>query len=441
MTTATSAVLRGEARGPAGEVVPATITLGTDGFSIALGPNPPWGASYRDIATVAESGTAVVIELGAVGGERWSFERFGPAAVALARRLRDGRFRQWLTDGLVEIPGDAEIDVVEVGLPTDSGPAQLLYHDRGVAIAPLDEGRATLRIRRADIETVAAAPERGGLHVETRIGPVDLIRLGAAATSHERRWSVIRDSAAADIGAMLEALVPDAPFDVRRRAGAILREGRPADAAALGAAWDPLERAVLAEPTFAASYGELLTRAGGATARRWLVMAPESPGAPERPRIWFLVGLPGNLVALELVSEGAHATYLFRVAPRAGFVAGSEDRAALELAVGEVSDALLDSRFLRELLALPEARLGEPEHLRYRLALRVLPSVAAARARFVARLVHRDPAGWAAALDDVVAWHGAARDEAADWPGRAGAEAEISESPGAGSADGTPPTD
>jgi hypothetical protein len=170
-------------------------------------------------------------------------------------------------------------------------------------------------------------------------------------------------------------------------------------------------------------------------------MAPESPGAPERPRIWFLVGLPGNLVALELVSEGAHATYLFRVAPRAGFVAGSEDRAALELAVGEVSDALLDSRFLRELLALPEARLGEPEHLRYRLALRVLPSVAAARARFVARLVHRDPAGWAAALDDVVAWHGAARDEAADWPGRAGAEAEISESPGAGSADGTPPTD
>jgi hypothetical protein len=141
------------------------------------------------------------------------------------------------------------------------------------------------------------------------------------------------------------------------------------------------------------------------------------------------MGLPGTLVALELVSGGAHATYLFRIVPRSSF-AGALPAGALETAVAEVSEALIDARFLREPMALPAAQLALPAALRYRLALAALPSLASARARFVARLVHSDPASWEAALRDLVAWHGSCRDDAAEWPGRAAQEAEVGDAGG-----------
>ncbi len=137
------------------------------------------------------------------------------------------------------------------------------------------------------------------------------------------------------------------------------------------------------------------------------------------------MGLPGNLLALELVSEGAHATYLFRVVPRASY-GGSVTPDALEAAVADVSEALIDARFLREPIALPAARLAEAEYLRYRLALAALPTLAAARARFVARLVHSDAAAWEAALRDAITWHEGCRDDAAEWPGRSAQETQIS---------------
>ncbi len=137
--------------------------------------------------------------------------------------------------------------------------------------------------------------------------------------------------------------------------------------------------------------------------------------------------LPGNLVALELVSEGAHATYCFRAQPRASFADGGPDPAAIRETVGAISEALVDSRFLREPMALSDEALAAPRFLRYRLALAALPSLADARARFVARLVHRDDASWAAALADLIAWHATTRDEAAIWPGRAAQDAIVDE--------------
>jgi hypothetical protein len=232
-----------------------------------------------------------------------------------------------------------------------------------------------------------------------------------------------------DAAAIVSGLIPDAPYGVRASASATLLEGRPASPATLGEAWGPLERAVLGHPPFDESYAALRAVAGGETAARWLVAAPERPGAPEVPRLWFLVGLPGNLVAMELVSEGAHATYLFRVVPRAAFT-GTLPARALEAAIADVSEALIDARFLREPMALPAARLAGPEALRYRLALAALPSLAAARARFVARLVHSNTEAWTAALQDVVAWHATARDDASEWPGRAAQEGQIDEAAG-----------
>jgi hypothetical protein len=85
---------------------------------------------------------------------------------------------------------------------------------------------------------------------------------------------------------------------------------------------------------------------------------------------------------------------------------------------------------------MPDDRLATPDGVRYRLALHAIPSLAAARREFIARLVHRDHAGWSAALDDLIAWHARCRDDAAAWPGRAAEEAQVAEAADGGGAAG-----
>jgi hypothetical protein len=300
-----------------------------------------------------------------------------------------------------------------------------------MVVAPLDERVPWVRSRRARIGSVEDVAATGGLRVRGDNGApvVDLPRLAEATARVRAAIEGVRDAAAVDAGRLLTDLAPDLPFPLRDRAVRTLLDGRPADRDALGDAWGPVERAVLTEPSFAESYAALVERGGGDGTARWFAIAPESPGSAD-PRSWFLVTLPGNLVALELVSAGAHATYCFRARPRAEHPWGPTDRAAAATRVRAVSEALIDARFLREPIALPAERLARPEGRRYRLALAALPSLAAARASFVARLVHRDPASWAAALDDLIAWHDTQRDDAATWPGRAAQETMVDEAAG-----------
>jgi hypothetical protein len=447
-------VVRGWATTANRDAAAAVMTLEGDGFTVSVGETTPWSAAYRDVVEVRPESGVVHLEVGAgPGAWQWTFERLGPALGTLVRGVRDGRLRQWLTDGLVDLDGDDQAELVEFAAGPLAGVASILYHGRGVAVVPLDERLPRFRIRRADIGTVTGERGTGRIRVkgatdalargyaaggdppagEVRVDAMELSGLGDTEESHRQRWTALRDSAAADIAAILAARLADAPFEIRRAAGAILREGSPADTATLGDAAAMVEASVQTEPGFAESYRTLVARAGGATAPRWIAMAPTRPGDPQDARVWFLVGLPGNLVALELVSAGAHATYFFRVAPRAAFDARHVDPAHLAAAVREVSEALVDARFLREPMALPGDRLAEPRYLRYRLAIAALPSLAAARARFVARIVHADPASWAAALDDLIRWHGSAREEEATWPGRDATEAQIdaSQSPDA----------
>jgi hypothetical protein len=378
-------------------------------------------------------GTGLVATGDGPAAETWLLERFGAAAGTLIATLRERRLRQRLADALVDLPDGQPIELVEYQSPAGRGVAQLALDGWGVTLADLDERRPVRRIRRADIAGVELLSSIGGVRVAASTGGFDLVRLGAAAARHMASLADLPAAAHRDAGGIVAALVPDLAPGASGRAAAALVDGRPASPAGLGDAWPAIERGVLSEPTFAASYLALRERAGGVDARRWLALAPERPGAPEAYRAWFLVALPGNLVALELVSGGAHATYCFRTVPRATF-AGTDpaavDPAAAGTAVAMISAALIDARFLREPIALPDEQLATPAGTRYRLALRSIPSLAAAREAFVARLVHRDEDSWAAALDDLVGWHATCRDDAAGWPGRAAQEAQVAEASG-----------
>ena len=441
--------IHGEGRlaGPKTVSEPATVSIDGTGLTILIGSARPIRAGFRDLSVIAIQQATVLLVLGeGPDAMRVILERFADRLGPMVRLLRELRLKQRLTDGLVKVPDDPA-ELVEFAWTPTTGPlgpgpdgpaaattgvGQFVIQPWGFVVCPLDERATWIHYRRASIATVST-PSPGEVAVDGAPGTLTLRGLGAASTRLHDSLAKLRDGAFADAAGFVEQLMPDAPFGVRQKASDLLVDGRPTRPDAFGdSGWPVVETAVLGEPKFADSYKSLCSTAG-ATAPRWVAMSPVDPGGSE-PKIWFLIAMPGNLVALELVTAGAHATYFFRVMPRAQYKGESPDKLgiAAEQAVRDVSEALVDCRFLREPMALPADQLRLPEYLRYRLALAVLPSLAWARARFVARIVHRSPATWSAAVADLIRWHSTAADEAAEWPGRAAQESAISQAGGDG---------
>ena len=441
--------LHGEGRvaGPKTASEPTTVSIDGTGLTLEIGSGRPIRAGFRDISVIAIQQATVLLVLGdGPDAMRVILEKFADKLGPMVRLLRELRLKQRLTDGLVKVPDDPA-ELMEFAWTPTTGPlgpgpdgpaaattgvGQFVVQPWGFVVCPLDERATWIHYRRASVATVST-PSPGQVVVDGEPGTLTLRGLGAASTRLHDTLAKLRDGAFADAAGFVEQLMPDAPFGVRQKASDLLVDGRPTRPDAFGdSGWPVVETAVLGEPKFADSYKSLCSTAGTA-APRWVAMSPVDPGGTE-PKIWFLIAMPGNLVALELVTAGAHATYFFRVMPRAQYRGESPEKLGIagEQAVRDVSEALVDCRFLREPMALPADQLRLPEYLRYRLALAVLPSLAWARGRFVARIVHRSPATWSAAVADLIRWHSTAKDEAAEWPGRAAQESAISAAGGDG---------
>ena len=441
--------IHGEGRlaGPKTTPEPATVSIDSIGLTLQIGSGRPIRASFRDISLLAIQQATVLLVLGE-GPDAMSFilEKFADRLGPMVRLLRELRLKQRLTDGLVKVPDDPA-ELVEFAWTPTTGPlgpgpdgpaaatagvGQLVVQPWGFVVCPIDERATWIHFRRASIATVKI-PNPGEVAIDGDPGTLTLRGLGPASTRLHDTLAKLRDGAFADAAGFVDQLMPDGPFGVRQKASDLLVDGRPTRPDAFGeTGWPVIETAVLGEPKFAASYQSLCSTAGE-SAPRWVAMSPIDPGGTE-PKIWFLIAMPGNLVALELVTAGAHATYFFEVMPRARYKGEPPEQLgiAAEQAVRDISEALVDCRFLREPMALPDDQLRLPEYLRYRLALAVLPSLALARHRFVARIVHRSEASWAAAVADLIRWHSTCEDEAEDWPGRESQESAISQAGGDG---------
>ena len=420
---------------------PLRIELQPADFTVAAGGAVPIVANYRDATTIAVDQGKLLLILGG-GAARFVVEQLGDRLGLVVSELRERRARQQLHDRFIEVPYRERLELLEYRQGDEHGVAQIAYHEWGVALLPVDERRPFRLVRRADLATVAAEPGLGtvALQLTPRPSanaqpPIDLAALGDQNEKYRRRLVALRDGAATDAATIVAQLLPDAPFQVRQRAASMLVDGSPASPSELAEAWPFVERAVLVDPTFAASYHALIARGtlDGQAPPAWLALAPRQPivsgtqlqtdpGETDYMS-WFFVGLPGNLVAFELVSAGSHATYLFRIVSRAQFQ-GQPPAALIDQlaqAVYDVSECLVDARFLREMIYLTDAALADPRYTRYRFAIAALPSLQMARWRFVGRLIHRDDASWAAALEDAIKFNGTSRDDAAVWPGGAAA--------------------
>ena len=370
--------------GAGGNPTPMRAELRSADFTISLDGQLPVVAAYRDIATIAVDQGRVLFHIS--GGTRLMAEQLGAGLGTLVRELRERRARQMLTDRLIVLSAQDRLEMVEYSSAAEHGVGLLAFHSWGFALIPLDERHGWRLIRRAEIKNVQVEQSEGRLRVDS----ITFSGLGLDSIRLAQRFTGLRERALVDAAEIVNRLMPGAPLESRSLAASLLIDGRPISTQELGETAPDIERAVLADPTYATTYATLVHKATdpGVDAPRWVAIAPRRPGDTSEHMAWFLVGLPGGLLAMELVSEGAHATYLFR------------GRDSLESAVRDVSEFLIDARFLREPIYLDESALNEPQHMRYRLAIAALPSLRAARARFVDRLIHTDEEAWARSLDE-----------------------------------------
>ena len=400
----------------------ASLKLDDTGLTLAVGGGRPVRAGYRDLSLIAiQQSTALLVLGDGPDAMRWMLEKFGDKLGPMVRELRELRLKQRLSDGLVQVP-DEPAELVEFDWQPTDEPARarprrpagagrrrrpVRRSSRGVSwSARSTSAPSWIHYRRASIaKVIETSPGEVAVDGDARHADAARARRGSttaprhageAARRRVRRRRGVRGAAAA--GRAVRA----APEGV---ASCSWTAGRPGREEFGDAGW-PIDRDrgpgradLRRELRVAVLHGRRGRAAlGGDVA--------DDPGSAE-PKIWFLIAMPGNLVALELVTAGAHATYFFRVMPRAQYKGEPPEKLgiAAEQAVRDISEALVDCRFLREPMALPADQLRLPKYLRYRLALAVLPSLAWARARFVARIVHRDPASWSAAVADLVRWH------------------------------------
>lgn len=381
--------------------------------------------AYDEVETLERADLSIVLTL--FGGTRLLIDR-GGSLDDLWEILRQ-RFRARVSDSLRFAPSDPRhtfdallrLDAVD-GFPAqparvavtrlgpnylcDAGPcAQLPFGAIGEAVFESDAWRVTI-----PLEPGPAAPAGGRL---------ELTKLARRTDEFLEVLAEARAASLADTARSLDLLAPDLPAAKRTALTDALRVGRLVsrerfEALASGG-WAALWAAAAGPAR--APYRDALEQLAGADHPLWIGLRPyggvpraadeAEATAPEEadpdsdfPVVYAAALLPGataadDRLALEVLSETDHATYVYRVAPAPP---GLARRAAAEWLAATASHTLLALDFKKEPLYLPEAELLAAREGLYRAAWRRLPGLTALRGRLIGRALHTSPTAWAEQL-------------------------------------------
>jgi hypothetical protein len=143
--------------------------------------------------------------------------------------------------------------------------------------------------------------------------------------------------------------------------------------------------------------------------------------------MWFFIPIystnpkePGNAIAMEAASEesGGKATYFFRIVSRGDYpnFKNIEDlHVEVDNFIKRMNRCMLDINFRREPIYLPDERLEEPRHIRYRFAVQKLSSLRVLRSHFIGRVIHTSPEQWKNDVIDLLKFNVIAQDDSVKW--------------------------
>lgn len=143
----------------------------------------------------------------------------------------------------------------------------------------------------------------------------------------------------------------------------------------------------------------------------------------ESTYVWFLVAITGtpenggNTLAMEIVTEKGHATYLFRVLSRKSFSTAPREEFLKETdqLAETLSEVMIATGFRREPIYLDDERLLTEAYRKYLFAAGNLSELKLLRNRFYARTIHTTFENWKQNLHEALRFNTSAKSDDQRW--------------------------
>jgi len=334
----------------------------------------------------------------------------------------------------------------ERGNEKQSRPARVRLYETGMVIIP--QTGEFLRVPYSDINDVSEGDY--AVKVGTELGGIFLFqRMGSEYDSFVKQFSMIFDELQEKAISSLQVLYPPIDSVSLRKGAAVIREGKAAKRADIEAVnpklWMELEKRI----TSAGLNGPYaFLRELGVPEKIAIGFKRGLMGDLTGEYIWFLIpiyGAPdkgyGNSIAMEAAEipgkpkeaeeegEGTagtverneettgKATYFFRMVGRREYPAFNNRQldGNVDELIKVINRCMLDINFRREPIFLPDDRFDEADYVKYRIAVRKIPSLKLLRYLFIGRVIHASPQQWKNDVLELLKFNVATQDDSAKW--------------------------
>lgn len=403
-----------------------------------------------------DSGTALVFDLGdldAVSAANWEIRlplytgrtvvlrQFGKAYETLAHDLTEAYRNRILQCMLLE-------DLAEVALFNGNvevaggaaGAAEIRLYKSNLAVLPATA--CAFQWRLADIDDVKLDSSAYEIAIQSGGERLRVSRLAKRTEEFAAKLRECMNALATESTQALHAMLPFLDPDQLQACASLLREGRSALVAKLGAIHKQIPAALAAnavDKDLKPYYDQLVAKAAaGMGYVGFKLLRPEAEDAPDtadnvstednaddeaseasdagapETLYWFLFPMtaksggsaPANVVAWEASSRSGRATYFFRLTDpaQAGQLTDPARAAAIvDASVRRLNRVLALLNFRRRPIYLSDDELAmNPQFHRYAIAARRMPEVREVRASFLGRALHSSPDAWQAQVDNIL---------------------------------------
>jgi len=386
----------------------------------------------REIVGIETENYRITLPL--VSRERVVLSNLGRCFEDFLRNLADLRNEMIIKDLLMNESvrkSDVEVDYVhydETGNERGKGIGKVRLYETGLVAIP-QKGNI-VRVPYSDIAKVSE--ENHGVRIATESGEqLVFSRMGSEYDSFLKTLSDINDELQKKAISSLKTLFPGTDSVSLRKIASIMKEGKVArriDIEAINRKlWSDLEKKI-----DSAGLNESYTFLKGLARQERVCIGFKRGlvGDLTGEYMWFLMPIYdvgkkdiGNAIAMETTEatgeeSSGKATYFFRIASRKDYpnYRNLDDLdKGVDNFIKKINRCMLDINFRREPICLPDERLEEPNYLRYKIAVQVIPSLKLLRSRYIGRVIHASPEQWKSDVMDLLKFNLMTQDDSVKW--------------------------
>lgn len=372
--------------------------------------------AMREISEAA--GENYAIRLTIAGGAGVEISQLGYQYDDFWRAFWEAKNAISINDLLMKEPGDlgkARARAIRAG--NDLGECDIQFYETSLLVMP--RGAEIFKINYGDIDGIAATDFKIILTLDE--GDIEFGMMGERFGDAVKIINGALTKISMETQEQIKQMLPDLDSLAVRQMAELMKDGRCAAKSKVEAlsagAWPKIEK-FMETAGIKESYDNL-KKLAGPEAEAFIGIKRAMMGGLAGDYVWFLMPLEkDNAIAMEATGQGGSgkATYFFRLAGRAEFVAGSGiEQITTDKIVNAVQKCVKRINFRREPIYLPEEKLNEPRYWKYKFILGKIPEIDFLRSVFIGRVCHRSNEQWQKDARELLDFNISQKDNSAKW--------------------------